>query len=135
MSHFTTIRTKFVDVKTLVKALAMVGFVNVEVHAEAQNLYGYKGDKRPQTAEVIIRRRYVGKISNDIGFKRISDGSFDTIISDYDRQKYDAKWLGKLCQHYACIVAKEKLISQGFAIVEENFGKDKAIHITMRRIA
>lgn len=57
MSHFTTIRTKFVDVKTLVKALAMVGFVKVEVHAEAQNLYGYKGDKRPQTAEVIIRRR------------------------------------------------------------------------------
>src|SRR5262245_16439249 len=101
MSHFTHLQTRIVEVDALRKALADVGFEEVEVHDEAQHLYGFQGDQRADTAEVIIRRRHVGYASNDIGFKRQPDGTFTAIISGYDRSKYSAAWLEKLTQRYA----------------------------------
>jgi len=43
----------------LTKALADMGFKEVEVHDTAQKLHGFQGDVRKETAEVIIRRKYV----------------------------------------------------------------------------
>jgi hypothetical protein len=84
----------------LVKALADMGFNNVEVHGTPQHLYGYQGDVRPETAEVIIRRQNIGVGSNDIGFKRQEDGRFQAIISEYDRANYSPEWLNRLTQRY-----------------------------------
>lgn len=70
MSHFTSIKTQIKNTDALIKALADVGFKNVEYHETAQHLYGYQGDVRPETAEIIIRKQYIGSMSNDIGFKR-----------------------------------------------------------------
>ena len=67
MSHFTRIKTRITEAKALVMALADVGFKTVEDHEAAQPLYGYQGDQRAQTAEVIIRRKFIGRASNDIG--------------------------------------------------------------------
>ena len=49
MSHYTAIRTKLADLDSLVKALAEVGYGEVEVYDEPQRLYGYLGDRRSQT--------------------------------------------------------------------------------------
>lgn len=76
MSHFTTIKTEIKNVNALVKALEDMEFINqVELHEKAQGLYGFQGDLRPETAEVIIRRKYLGSASNDIGFKQQEDGT------------------------------------------------------------
>jgi len=133
MSHFTTIKTQFVDAKHLKQALADLGFKTVEVHEVARHLYGYEGDVRRQTAEVIIRRKFVGPASNDIGFKRQSDGTFEAIISEFDREEYSKRWLNRLAQRYAYHVIREKLHQQGFAFVEEQVQQDKTIHLTLRR--
>jgi hypothetical protein len=135
MSHFTVLRTHITDVESLVKALAELGFPQVEVHQTAQHLYGYQGDVRPQTAEVIIRRQFIGRASNDIGFKRQEDGTFDAIISDYDRARYSQQWLHRLTQRYAYHVARARLEEQGFALVTEETQQDGQIHLVLRRMA
>ena len=135
MSHFTRLKTRLTDVDGLTRALADLGFKEVEVHAEAQNLYGYQGDVRAQTAEVIVRRRHVGRASNDIGFKRGEDGAFEAVISAYDRRRYSQAWLDKLTQRYAYHVARAKLQEQGFDLVSEETARDGRIHLVLRRMA
>jgi hypothetical protein len=76
MSHFTSIKTQIKNRDALVKALADVGFARVEVHEKGQPLYGFQGDVRPEKAEVIVRRQYLGAASNDMGFKLQEDGQF-----------------------------------------------------------
>src|SRR5690349_919323 len=119
MSHFTTVQTQFTSPEALIKALDDTGYKEVELHQEAQALYGYRGDKRSQTAEIIIRRKYVGQASNDLGFKRQEDGSYKAIISEYDRSRHNQEWLNCLSQRYAYHVATAKLEEQGFVLVAE----------------
>ncbi len=135
MSHFTVLKTQITEIDGLVQALADLKFKHVEVHETAQHLYGYQGDKRQQTAEVIIRRKYVGRASNDIGFKRNAQESFDAIISEYDRPKYSGKWCNRLMQRYAYHTTKSKLKEQGFELVIEETQLDERIHLVLRRMA
>ncbi len=134
MSHFTTLRTQIADVKALRAALADLGFAEVDVYETAQPLYGYQGDVRPQTAEVIIRRKHLGWLSNDLGFKRNAAGTFDAVISEYDRTKYSPAWLDRLTQRYAYHVARAKLEEQGFVLASEETAKDGRIHLVLRRM-
>ena len=134
MSHFTTLRTQITDIKALRAALADLGFNEVEVHDRAQPLLGFRGDEREQKAEVIIRRKHLGWLSNDLGFKRNAGGTFDAIISGYDRMKYSQKWLDRLTQRYAYHVARAKLEEQGFVLTSEE-QKDGKIHLVLRRMA
>jgi hypothetical protein len=118
-----------------VSALKELGFNHVELHEQAQHLYGYLGDVRQQTAEVIIRRAHIGAASNDIGFKRGADGGFDAIISDYDRTKYSQKWIDKLTQIYGYNVTRSNLVKQGFTVVTEEKADDESIHLVLRRMS
>lgn len=118
MSHYSRFRTKFVDRALLVKALADVGFTSVEQHAEAQPLFGYRGDRRADTAHIIVRRQYVGRMSNDIGFVEQPDGSYEAIISDFDKRKYDEVWLQKLTQRYAVHATLSSLTEQGYELAQ-----------------
>lgn len=120
----------------MVKALQDMGFTADMIrHTEqAQHLEGYQGDKRAQTAEIIIPRRHVGGAANDIGFKLQEDGTYEAIISDYDSRSnrarqgthwkgpgsYNGDWLNKLNQRYAYHNLKEELSNQGFFIESEN---------------
>lgn len=135
MSHFTVLKTRIVDQEMLLKALADLGFTQVETHAEAQRLYGYQGDLRQEAAEVIIRREFIGKASNDIGFKRGPGGTFEAIISEYDRDQYSQDWLDSLTQRYAYHVARARLAEQGFNLVAEETQGDGQIHLVLRRTA
>lgn len=133
MSHFTCIKTQIKHQEALVQALADVGFNKVEVHETAQHLYGYQGDIRPQTAEVIIRREYIGQASNDIGFKRQDDGNFEAIISEYDRSKYSQEWLNGLTQRYGYHALIATAPTQGFSIEEEETLEDGTIRVVVAR--
>ncbi|MCR4413936.1 MAG: DUF1257 domain-containing protein [Thermoguttaceae bacterium] len=135
MSHFARLRTQIAEVEHLVAALADLGFGDVEVSETAQHLCGYQGDLRPQRAEVIIRRQHLGPLSNDLGFKRRGDGTFDAIISDYDRARYSGQWLGRLTQRYAYHAARAKLAEQGFTLVREETDDTGRIHLVLRRSA
>jgi hypothetical protein len=134
MSHYTSIKTRIQDRGALVKALADVGFTSVEIHEAPQHLVGYMGDKRLQTADIIIRKRYVGAASNDIGFHRCEDGSYEAIISDYDRTKYSPVWLQRLTQRYAYHVTCSKLELQGFYLATDEVQRDGQIHLMLRRM-
>jgi hypothetical protein len=96
-----------------------MGFTSVECHEEAQHLYGYQGDRRPETAEVIVRRKDIGPASNDIGFKRQSSGEYQAIISEYDRRRFSEAWLQELNRNYACSVIQEQVRQQDLIVEEE----------------
>ena len=107
MSHYVDVTLEIKDEKALVLALERLGFKgHVEIYKEAQNLYGYKGDMRPQKAHVILRQQYVGRLSNDIGFERQADGRYHAHISEYDGKTYDKAWQGKLISYYGIEKAK-----------------------------
>lgn len=134
VSHFTKIKTNLKDAAALKLALADLGFKTVETHDTAQNLYGYQGDVRRQKAEIIIRREFIGAASNDIGFKRSDDGSFEAIISEFDSYQHNEIWLHKLKQRYSYHVVVKEMESQGYEITERvEAGTQQKIQLTFRR--
>jgi hypothetical protein len=61
----------------------------VQVHAKPQNLVGYAGDTRKQKAHIVVPQQTVndylgGGASNDVGFLRRDDGTYEAIVSAYD---------------------------------------------------
>ncbi len=92
MSKYNTIKTEYKDRDCLVEALGDMGYKTVEVHEVPQNLFGYHGDLRQQKAHIIVRRQYIDRSANDLGFLRNADGSYSQIVSDYDQGKHNAKW-------------------------------------------
>jgi hypothetical protein len=134
MSHYTVMETQLSSAEHLVKALNDLGFENVEVHAEPQRLVGWLGDDRTNRAHVIVRKREIGFVSNDIGFLQTPSGYFKAQISDFDRLKFDEEWLRALTQRYAYHVAKDMLAEQDFEAIEESRETDGTIHLTVRRM-
>src|SRR4051794_35446282 len=98
MSHFTRIQTRITDQESLLEALADVGYDQVHVHETAVPLQGFRGDDRAQLAHIVIPRKQVGFLSNDIGFERLSDGTFQAWISEFDSRRHDRSWLDRLTQ-------------------------------------
>lgn len=96
----------FKDRRLLLAALADLGYTGVE-EGEALALYGYQGDRRPQTAAIVVRRRYLGAASNDLGFARTPQG-YVPVISDYDqRTLLDGQFLVRLRTAYSEQVVAE----------------------------
>jgi hypothetical protein len=135
MSHYTRMKTRITDSAALTRALAEVGFPEVEVHAVAQPLVGFQGDLRAQTAEVIVRRKHLGRASNDLGFKRQPDGTFEAVVSAFDRSTYSGKWLDRLTARYTYHVTRARLQEQGFQLVTEETQADGRLHLVLRRMA
>jgi hypothetical protein len=104
MSQFVRCKTVIRDPQCLVAALLKLGRwaeEQIEVHSAPVPLFGYQGDQRTETAEIIIRRQYVGLASNDLGFKKAIDGTYQAVISEYDgRHGYDQKWLTGVVDGY-----------------------------------
>jgi hypothetical protein len=74
----------YADRRLLLAALGDLGFSVVE-EGERLSLFGYQGDRRPETAELVVRRQHVGSASNDLGFARTPAG-YAPIISEYDER-------------------------------------------------
>ena len=94
------------DRRLLLAALADLGYTEVE-EGEALPLYGYQGDRRPETAEIVVRRRHLGSASNDVGFARTPAG-YAPIVSEYDqRTLHGGRFLVELRTAYSERVIEE----------------------------
>jgi hypothetical protein len=92
-----------------------MGYNDVEVHEDAQNLVGYHGDTRAQKANVIVRRKFVGQAANDIGWE-LQNGSYVQHISQYDSGKHNTKWLDGLKKNYTERVVSKEAKKQGLKL-------------------
>ena len=111
MSAFVSVETEFEDVDCIVDALVAAGFdrTHVEVPAEPVSLVGYHGDVRPQKAAVIVRRRHIGRSSNDMGFYKNEKGKYALWLSQADHS---------LVPHHLGMKNKDELVGrlkQGYA--------------------
>ena len=98
----------FKDRRLLRTALADIGFADVE-EGDQLPLYGYQGDRRPEAAEIVVRRQLIGPASNDLGFSRTPDG-YVPIISEYDQRMLLAgQFLPRLRAAYSEAVVEEVL--------------------------
>jgi len=96
----------FRDRRLLLAALTDLGYAEVE-QGEALSLFGYQGDRRPESAEIVVRRRYLGSASNDLGFARTPAG-YVPILSEYDhRVLHGGNFLIKLRTAYSERVVDE----------------------------
>jgi hypothetical protein len=73
----------------------------IETYEHPVNLVGYQGDTRTQEAHIIARASFVnhhlgGGASNDVGFLRADDGSYEAIVSDYD----ESAWWGSAAPRF-----------------------------------
>jgi hypothetical protein len=94
------------DRRLLLAALADLGYTEVE-EGGALPLYGYQGDRRPETAELVVRRRHLGSVSNDVGFARTPAG-YVPIVSEYDqRTLHGGRFLVELRTAYSERVIEE----------------------------
>jgi hypothetical protein len=82
MSHFSQIAVKFKDQSCLVEALQRFGFYP-QIHKQPVNLHGYQGDKREQTAQIIVPRNQISSLSNDLGFYW-NGTEYECLISEYE---------------------------------------------------
>ena len=128
MSHFVSITTAIKDQRALINALKRLGFNTVEVNILPQNLYGYKGDVRFEKAHIIIRKKYMGRSSNDMGFERTANGKYIVHISEYDQGTgqyagqegtYGRTWQTKLFTYYGVEKAKLEFKRQGMEYTED----------------
>ena len=86
MSKYLTFQEiLFTSQELLLQALAGLGYDKPET-GEALVLYGYRGDARPERAQIVIRRKYVGSASNDIGFVK-TDRGYVPLVSEYDQSR------------------------------------------------
>jgi hypothetical protein len=96
----------FKDRRLLVAALADLGYSEVEEGTDLA-LFGYRGDQRPETAEIVVRRKHLGSASNDLGFIRTA-GGYVPIVSEYDqRTLHNGHFLVNLRAAYSERVVEE----------------------------
>lgn len=96
----------FKDRRLLLAALTDLGYGEVE-EGEALPLYGYQGDRRAETADIVVRREHVGAASNDVGFARTAQG-YVPVVSEYDlRVLHGGQFLAKLRTSYSERVVEE----------------------------
>ena len=108
MSRYHRTSTIYKDRECLVEALHDMGYQNVEVNDEAQQLIDYHGhathytDPTGDKANVIVRRQHIDSAANDLGFVfNKQTGVFDQVVSEFDSGKHNASWLKQLEVNYA----------------------------------
>lgn len=125
MSAYKVIKTEFRTLDSLLKALADIGYKEVEVAKDPKNpdlqLVGYLGDTRNERASVRVDRKYVGRASNDIGFAWNSQAkAYEAIISEYDQlYTFNKQKLDRLRQRYAYHEVRRQAKAKGYFVQEE----------------
>jgi hypothetical protein len=117
-----TLLTPMTDQACLLAALADLGFDarKVEVHETPVNLVGYAGDRRTQTANIVIRRQHVGAASNDVGFLASVTG-YQAFVSGYDHPRFGTGWLTQLssCYQTHWSLKQERIVAEERRRLEE----------------
>jgi hypothetical protein len=122
MSAYITLLTPMTDQECLLAALTDLGFdaSKVEIHATPVNLVGYMGDRRTQTANIVIRRQHIGSASNDVGFLATPTG-YQAFVSGYDHPRFGAGWLSQLDNRYQShwTAKQERIVAEERRRLEE----------------
>lgn len=124
MSKYKEIQTEIDDPTILAQTLQEVGdrlnFQFEDHHAAPVRLMGYEGSPRQQTADFVIRKRYVGNVSNDLGWKRQPDGVYSLLISDYDdNHPRSLEIAQEVAYHYTVVKAERAARLEGYTIKRE----------------
>lgn len=116
MSKFHSLKTQFKDRDALIDSLVEMGYAreHIEIHETAKQLYGFQGDLRSERANVIVRRQFVGRASNDIGWELQADGTYAQHISDFDKGRHDGKWCNGLKRGYTEATTIKTAAKNGF---------------------
>jgi hypothetical protein len=133
MSAYTTVQLEMTDPECIKLALEEMGYP-FEEHKIAQNLYGIGNHMRDQTANIIVRRQYVGTAANDVGFLKQSDGRYQMIISEFDRRQttQGTNFLKRMGQIYG----KHKVLKQvrrlGYSVTSTKTTEDGKLKIRVK---
>jgi len=121
MSKYVRVETQIKDEAMFVEALKeMCLEEGIEFErGESLSLYGYQNQERPEKADYVIRRRYVGRAANDLGFKRCEDGSIEAIISEYDQRHRGQKLLNGVRRRYAVRAVQQAARRAGHTVRTE----------------
>jgi hypothetical protein len=132
MSEYTKVEIKMKDPDCICSALKELGYPT-ELHEVAQPLYGYQGDVRPERANIIVRRKHIGSAANDIGFSKNTDGTYEMIISEYDRRaSHSGNFMSRLKQMYGVHKTKKFIKRKGYSISSQKTDADGKIKIRIR---
>tara|TARA_Y100000310_G_scaffold251774_2_gene258400 strand:- start:735 stop:1175 length:441 start_codon:yes stop_codon:yes gene_type:complete len=126
MSEYVECDTEIQKEEDAIEGLKLLGNSEVEIHDTAQELIGYDGSVRRDAggnvikANIIVRRKYVGTASNDLGLRRESNGRYTLLESQYDRNhlrdKHGFQFRNGLKQGVALSAAQREAKRQGFKI-------------------
>lgn len=133
MSKYTVFDTCISDGDALVDALQTMGF-KPTVHKNPVHLTGFQGDRRDESAHVVIPRTQLGMASNDMGFRRNDKGTFQAIISEFDQNRFNTDWQNKLKQVYAEKVTEKTAKARGYQPIgrKEIVGADGKVTVQMQ---
>lgn len=130
MSEYTVVDAEMTDADCIKLALNELGYTSIEEHEVAQPLVGYGGDTRQQKANLIIRRKNIGSVSNDIGFVKTADGKYQMIISEYDaRASHGKKFTEQLKQLYSSHKVTKQVKKMGYRVKSKTVDADGRIKI------
>jgi hypothetical protein len=89
---------------------------------------------RSQKAHVIIRRHYVGRAANDLGFERQIDGKYRVWVSEYDQSHngYNDAWMGRLRQSYGIEKVRKEARKRGYRLTEQK-QDNGTVRLVLRR--
>lgn len=129
MSKYKRIQTQITDRDCLVEALQTLGFPFEE--GIGLPLYGYQGDRRAQTAEIVIRRQDIDSAANDLGF-HWNGSHYEAVISEYDQKTRGQQMLQQLQQQYAVNAVTTAAKLKGYTVVPQK-AEDGVIRLQLRR--
>jgi len=146
VSRYTELKTHFKDSECLFDALSDMGYKVIEGSSDGTPLVGYQGDYRRKDdwnahttnpaealkAHIIVRRKHIGSMANDLGFQRMPDGTFRAIISDYDSRQHNGAWVQKLTHRYNIALDKKKAKAMGYTVAEKQL-EGGGVKLTLRR--
>src|SRR5262249_8350764 len=131
---FTRVRTTLRDANVLAAALHAVGYPEVEVNEEPQQLKGW-GSQTTQ-AEVIVRRANISSPAiGDFGFTRQADGTFEVVMDSMDKRRNGDGWLPSLTRAYGHAAALQYASEHGYDVVTDEAESDGTRRLTLRRYA
>lgn len=138
MSKYKQIQTQFKNIESLKAALLDIGFtadqleLAPDVHHSTLVMYGYHGDARPERASLRIDRKFIGSVSNDVGFAW--DGQqFVAMISEFDNSThFNGQRQNALKQSYAKHEIKRQARLRGYSVNEQR-RTDGTIALTLVR--
>ena len=133
MSKYVRVETQIQDETIFLQALqetCLEEGIEFE-QGEDLSLYGYQGRRRPEKANFVIRRRYIGRSANDLGFRRRENGSIEAIISEYDQRTRGQQILNSVKRNYAVRVVRRAARQAGHQVQTET-AEGAAVRLRIR---